>query len=94
MTAETTAEKMMAIPEPRAERYAPLLHAKWEPGSGEDHIRGYWAEDGTRYKIVLPCRLRDLLIELQNGLCERYAELDDARRRLADAERTLGELLK
>jgi len=94
MMAETTAEKMMAIPEPTAERYAPLLHAKWKPAPDKHQLQGVWPEDGSQYRLDVPHQLRDLLIELQNGLCERYAELVDARHRLADAERTLKKLLR
>jgi hypothetical protein len=68
------------------DQYAALLYAKWEAGMTGEDITGQWAEDGSKYAVKVPHQLRDLLVQMQNELCERFAELEDARRKLAFLE--------
>ena len=56
-------------------KFSALLHAKWKPGPEPTEIVGRWAEDESTYTMDVPEQLRDLLVELQNHLADRYAQL-------------------
>ena len=48
-----------------------LTFAPWAKNdSSENIIVGLWAEDYSKYRIVVPAQLRDLIIHMQNQLCE------------------------
>ena len=57
------------------DKFVPLLHMKWKKHEEVNKIIGYWIEDFNEYTIKVPSQLRDLLIELQNGLSEKYSEM-------------------
>lgn len=67
--------------------FSAITWSRWAAGSEIDEIVGHWAEDNSRYEITCPHQLRDLLIEMQNILHERYSEVERLRRELSEAER-------
>ncbi len=70
------------------DRFAPILYDKWRPATNCDgSIVGTWAEDGSSYTIECPNQLRDLIVEMQNILADRYLELQNKRDELASIER-------
>ena len=64
------------------DKYGAILHAEWKKGLNKDTIIGYWGEDMSPYEMKIPGQLRDILIELQHSLCDRYTEIEDARAKL------------
>lgn len=69
------------------DKFSAILHDKWRPATNCDgFIVGTWAEDGSSYTIECPSQLRDLIVELQNILAERYLELENKRDALTRIE--------
>ena len=65
-------------------KYAALLDTEWEVSlDSKEVIRGRWAEDGSSFLITCPPQLRDLLVELQNCLHDKYHEIENQQRELA-----------
>jgi hypothetical protein len=58
------------------DKFAALLHMKWIAGDKDNHITGYWGEDYSMYTIICPHQLRDLLIEMQNWLADKYQTIE------------------
>ena len=76
-------------------KFGALLHKKWEADkSGTTTIIGYWAEDNGKYFIDVPTQLRSCIIEMQNALSDKYAELEDAKRRVQELENQLRKVLE
>jgi hypothetical protein len=76
------------------DKYAALLHDRWEADETDDElINARWAEDHQKFYIQCPAQLRDLLVELQNALADRYIEIVAARTKLVELERQAARLL-
>ena len=67
--------------------FSAITWSPWTAGSEADEIVGRWAEDNSAYYISCPEQLRDLLIEIQNALHVQYDEIEQLRKKLAEAER-------
>jgi len=65
---------------------ASILASAWEAGGPADAIIGSWAENGDTYSIRVPTAIRDALIDLQNCLHARYAEIIALRNTLEQRE--------
>jgi hypothetical protein len=69
------------------DKYGALLHQKWiEDGTSKNNIFGFWAEDGSFYIIDCPTQLRELLVKMQNQLCDLYKKWDKDNRDLKQFE--------
>lgn len=68
------------------DKYAALLHAPWEACKEPNEIVGKWAEDGNEYIIQVPPQLRNMLVDLQNVLADRYYLLRNLRSQVARVE--------
>jgi len=61
------------------ERYGAILHKKWTADPLRQHvIIGYWAEDDTPYEIAVPGQLREIILDIQNRLCNLYEGMNYA----------------
>lgn len=70
------------------DHFSAITWSKWVAAPNQERvIIGHWAEDNSTYDITCPPQLRDLLIEMQNALHEKYAEVERLRRELSEAER-------
>ena len=76
------------------DRYAALLHSKWEKSDNDTVIIGNWIEDFNEYTIKVPSQLRDLLIELQNGLSIKYNEMVDLENELRKYKQNFSSIFK
>jgi len=70
---------------PLHKRFEALLHTKWLAGEEYNIIIHHWAEDGTKAFLDVPSPLRDMIVELQNLLCDRYLEVKKAEEALRTA---------
>lgn len=69
------------------DKYGALLHEKWSANKTRTgQIIGVWAEDGSRYTIECPNQLVDLLVQMQNQLCDLYQKWDKDKRELGKFE--------
>lgn len=66
-----------------------VLHKCWMPDKEANKIVGYWAEDLSCYKMEVPVQLRDLIIDMQNGLSNVYQALERARSEALKIERKM-----
>lgn len=70
------------------DKYVALLNSKWTASTSDDTvIYSSWCEDGSSYKLTVPCQLRSLLIELQHALYDKYNEQIKLKLELAQAQR-------
>ena len=53
---------------------AALCHGEWKRGERPDEIIGYWAEDFTPYKIIVPPQLMDLILSMHKVYRHAYLE--------------------
>jgi hypothetical protein len=61
------------LPESTIDHFGAILHTYWEEDpTNEGQIIGHWAEDNSKYCIVVPVQLRRQIINLQNLLCRHY----------------------
>lgn len=68
--------------------FSAITWSPWFPGEGDEGlIYGRWAEDNSKYQVLCPPQLRDLLVEMQNALHVQYDEIEQLRKKLAEAER-------
>jgi len=61
-------------------------------GDKSTEIIGCFHEDGSMYKIVVPQRLRDTIIEIQNWLCNIYIEIEKLKTRIISLENIFKEV--
>lgn len=55
------------------QKYAPLLWKRWEASDeSPSAITGFWGEDGHPFLIQVPPQMRDLIVDLQNTLSDKY----------------------
>lgn len=60
------------------EELAPLLASKWTINKLDSiTINGNWAEDYSRYDIIVPAQLRDAIIQMQHHIYNQYKELKE-----------------
>lgn len=52
-------------------KWGAILHKEWEKYDN-NRIKGYWAEDNSRYIIRCPEQLLEQIIEMQNWLSKKY----------------------
>jgi hypothetical protein len=74
-------------------KYSALLWEKWQIGEKPDEIIGKWAEDCNPYTVTVPAQLRGQLLEIQNLLAARYAELERFQRECQKYEDECNRLL-
>lgn len=67
-------------------KWGAILWKKWEKGAILQEIIGYWAEDNNEYKITVPYQLRDMIIEMQNWLSDKYQKIQVAKKAIVDLE--------
>lgn len=61
-------------------KFGALLDSKWTASDAfSGLIHGYWAEDFSTYHITMPHQLRDMMVELQNILCDALAAAESAK---------------
>jgi formylglycine-generating enzyme required for sulfatase activity len=66
----------------KLEGWGAVLWRKWEKGNQGDTIQGFWVEDGSEFKIIIPYQLRDMIIEIQNWLSDFYIEVENLQSRI------------
>lgn len=69
-----------------------ILWSAWVRGDKSTEIIGCFHEDGSMYKIVVPQRLRDTIIEIQNWLCNIYIEIEKLKTRIISLENIFKEV--
>ena len=68
-------------------KWGAILHKKWWAAhDSATTIYGQWYEDGAEYEIKVPSQLRDIILEIQNWLASRYADLEMARDKVVRLE--------
>lgn len=70
-------------------KFSALFHSDWVAGTAKDIIVGRWAEDDSRYELIVPYQLRDIIIELQNLLGSKYRGLEAAKKKVRQLEQSL-----
>ena len=76
------------------DRYAALLHMKWKKSDNDGVIIGNWIEDLNEYSIKVPSQLRDLLVDLQNGLSIKYNEMVELEKDLRKYKQDFSSIFK
>lgn len=70
-------------------KFSALFYADWVAGTAKDIIIGRWAEDDSRYELIVPYQLRDTIIEMQNLLGSKYRGLEAAKKKVRELEASL-----
>jgi len=66
-----------------------ILWRRWEKlGNTAQVIVGYWAEDGSEYKMIVPPQLRDLIVEIQNYFSDIYVQIEALKTKIKYLEET------
>lgn len=68
-------------------KFGAILHRAWEYGNYENEIIGYWYGDYAEYRMIVPCQLRDVIVEMQNWLCAKYNQWEKLSDKAREIER-------
>lgn len=75
-------------------RFSAILHEKWVVDQNTGcFIIGRWAEDMSSYTIDCPSQVRDLIVQLQNKLCEHYQALENMNKNYQQLSYEFGKFL-
>lgn len=72
----------------------PIGFDKWKKGDDFSIIEGIWAEDFSKYSLVVPPQLRDSILLLQHTLCDRIGDLQRAKHEYECATEKMNKFLK